>query len=224
MSRMASMQVLNNAFQNLNNAMATIMQNNRQNRAMDIEERYKNDLINLRQDLLNRTKQQDLINLASTQGDAVANAYQRAVNGDPVAQNAMLKGIEENRQRQIRNAVYDKLIGNFDKLKEWKLKQEQNYLKNTLEADKFLWGVRKDKDAQRLELEKFQETQKQNKIKNDLNQKKGEVLTPEQVNNLVISKVITEEQARAYIQRHYPELQSQGDAKSKAQQMFSTKK
>lgn len=124
MSRMASMQVLNNAFSNLNNAMAQIMQHNRQNRAMDIEEQYKNDLIKLRQDLANRANTQDLINLASTQGDAVANAYQRAVNGDPVAQNAMLKGIEENRQRQIRNAVYNKLAGDFDKLKEWKLKQD----------------------------------------------------------------------------------------------------
>lgn len=124
MSRMASMQVLNNAFSNLNNAMAQIMQDKRQNRAIDIEERYKNDLLKLRQDLANRANTQDLVNLASTQGDAVANAYQQALNGDPVAQNAMLKGIEENRQRQIRNAVYDNLIGNFDKLKEWKQKQD----------------------------------------------------------------------------------------------------
>ena len=56
MSRAASMQVLNNAFSNLNNAMATIMQNNRQNRAMDMQQQYQNDLLNYRQLLADRAQ------------------------------------------------------------------------------------------------------------------------------------------------------------------------
>ena len=46
---MASMQVINNAFNNLNEAFSTIMQHNRQQRAMDIEEQYQKDLLAYRQ-------------------------------------------------------------------------------------------------------------------------------------------------------------------------------
>lgn len=46
---MASMQVINNAFNNLNGAFSTIMQHNRQQRAMDIEEQYQKDLLAYRQ-------------------------------------------------------------------------------------------------------------------------------------------------------------------------------
>lgn len=131
MSRMASMQVLNNAFANLNHALNSYMANKNANRRMDMYEReqqlneqfrqamaaqnqanldrnfaYQTDK-NRRMEELNKIA--SLMGVASQYGQETANAYQNAAKGDPIATNLLVKGVANATKRKELNDRYNQL-------------------------------------------------------------------------------------------------------------------
>ena len=101
MSRAASMQVLNNAFSNFNNAMASIMQNNRQNRAMDMQQQYQNDLLRLRQELADRAQANaDRTYNYNVSKDAQAQAYRDKLFDYKAEQDAQAQANAERQQAE----------------------------------------------------------------------------------------------------------------------------
>ena len=131
MSRMASMQVLNNAFANLNHALNSYMANKNANRRMDMYEReqqlneqfrqamaaqnqanldrnfaYQTDK-NRRMEELNKIA--SLMGVASQYGQETANAYQNAAKGDPIATNLLIKDVVNATKRKELNDRYNQL-------------------------------------------------------------------------------------------------------------------
>jgi hypothetical protein len=115
MGRMASMQVINNAFNNLNGAFSTIMQHNRQNRAMDIEEQYQKDLLAYRQAIAAQdqaNKDRDFKRLVDAQVQAQKNwdtTHQDKLNDQAYARELAAKQEAEKKAEAKRQKIQNDL-------------------------------------------------------------------------------------------------------------------
>lgn len=209
MSRAASMQVLNNAFSNFNNAMASIMQNNRQNRAMDIQQQYHNDLLRLRQELADRAQ-------ANADRTYNYNAEQQAIN-------------RATAEKQYADAQAEK----------WKLSTQKKFKEmvgianeygaNMAEAyalgeagdpvakNIFMRGVEQHNQKQKIQkryeglLANLDATKKERE-KQAIAQKKADAaykIKPSDVANLVSNGVMTAEEGKAYLDANYGGLNTQ---------------
>ncbi len=127
MSRTASMQVLNQAFANLNNAFNRYMQNKRAKEELDFNERKWNEELQfdrnkwkeylaLKQSAEARNqadsiakRQTGLMGIADKYGMDTAAAYNLALKGDPMAENLIVKGVANAVKRKELNDRYNQL-------------------------------------------------------------------------------------------------------------------
>ena len=105
MSRMATMQVLNQSFRNLNDALNSYMRNRNDSRDMDLQEQAqqleaaRNEALDRRNLLFESAK------ISSEYSPEVGNAYRHAAGGDPIAQNLFMQGIGKDLERQKAEAA-----------------------------------------------------------------------------------------------------------------------
>ena len=285
---MASMQVLNNAFSNLNNAMAQIMQNKRLRNQLEYEQlKHKADMA-FRQDEALRSQsnadrayqqaleqfnyqkeQNELTRKYQEKKDAQAQAnwladflekreqFNKTFGLNSQIQQDKVKGQEADRQQK------DKHFNETNKLKrdelnanvennEKKLALEQTKAQNQYNYQQGLLNYQsRAEDARNIAT--FMETARkfgvptamayanllsgngnfntlasgiQTAVQNQAQAQAQEnrKVPLKDLQALVEAGILSKADAELYISSVYPELQSQGDAKSKAQQMFSTKK
>ncbi len=100
MSRMATMQVLNQSFRNLNDALNSYMANRNRSRYMDLQEQAQ-QLVAARNEALDRRNLLfETAKMSSEYSPEVGNAYRYAAGGDPIAQNLYVQGIGEAIKRK----------------------------------------------------------------------------------------------------------------------------
>lgn len=105
MSRMATMQVLNQSFRNLNDALNSYMANRNRSRYMDLREQAqqleaaRNEALDRRNLLFESAK------MSSEYSPEVGNAYRYAAGGDPIAQNLFMQGVGKDLERQKAEAT-----------------------------------------------------------------------------------------------------------------------
>ncbi len=93
MSRMATMQVLNQSFRNLNDALNSYMANRNRSRYMDLQEQAQQLEAARNEDLDRRRLLLESARMGSEYSPEVGNAYRYAAGGDPIAQNLFMQGI-----------------------------------------------------------------------------------------------------------------------------------
>ena len=270
MSRMASMQVLNNAFSNLNNAMAQIMQDKRLRNQLEYEQlKHKADMA-FRQDEALRSQsnadrayqqaleqfnyqkeQNELTRKYQEKKDAQAQAnwladflekreqFNKTFGLNSQIQQDKVKGQEADRQQK------DKHFNKTNALEQTKAQNQYNYQQGLLNYQSraedarniatFMETARKfgvptamayanllSGNGNFNTLASGIQTAVQNQAQAQAQENRKVPLKDLQA--LVEAGILSKADAELYISSVYPELQSQGDAKSKAQQMFSTKK
>ena len=164
MSRAASWQVLNQGFQNLNNAMATIMRNKEAQRRMDLYEQFGNldrafraqqaaqaqanwewDY-NQKADIAKAAQEQrniqnnnailkDLVSIGDKYGVDVANAYELAQKGDPIAKNMLIAGIGEARKNAQIQREYELLKSHQYAMELARLKKREDETISSADTD-----------------------------------------------------------------------------------------
>lgn len=93
MSRMATMQVLNQSFRNLNDALNAYMRNRNDSRYMDLREQAQQLEAARNEDLDRRRLLLESARMSSEYSPEVGNAYRYAAGGDPIAQNLFMQGV-----------------------------------------------------------------------------------------------------------------------------------
>ena len=93
MSRMATMQVLNQSFRNLNDALNSYMRNRNDSRDMDLREQAQQLEAARNEDLDRRRLLLESARMSSEYSPEVGNAYRYAAGGDPIAQNLYMQGV-----------------------------------------------------------------------------------------------------------------------------------
>lgn len=105
MSRMATMQVLNQSFRNLNDALNSYMENRNRSRYMDLKEQAQ-QLEAARNEALDRRNLLfETARMSSEYSPEVGNAYRYAAGGDPIAQNLYMQGVGKALERQQAEAT-----------------------------------------------------------------------------------------------------------------------
>ena len=105
MSRMATMQVLNQSFRNLNDALNSYMANRNRSRDMDLKEQEqqlkaaRNEALDRRRLLL------ETAIMSREYSPEVGNAYRYAAGGDPIAQNLFMQGVGKDLEWQKAEAI-----------------------------------------------------------------------------------------------------------------------
>ena len=227
MSRAASMQVLNNAFSNFNNAMASIMQNNRQNRAMDMQQQYHNDLLRLRQELADRAQANaDRTYNYNVSKDAQAQANRDKLFDYKAEQDAQARADAERQQaeqkaREQELATQNDFKEMFGISKVYGADMAEAYARakagDPVAKNMFLQGVEQHNQKQEIQkryaglLANLDATKKERE-KQAIAQKKADAaykIKPSDVANLVSNGVMTAEEGKAYLDANYGELNTQ---------------
>lgn len=105
MSRMATMQVLNQSFRNLNDALNSYMRNRYDSRDMDLQEQAQQLEAARNEDLDRRRLLLETARMSSEYSPEVGNAYRYAAGGDPIAQNLYVQDVGEAIKRKKAEAV-----------------------------------------------------------------------------------------------------------------------
>lgn len=227
MSRAASMQVLNNAFSNFNNAMASIMQNNRQNRAMDMQQQYQNDLLRLRQELADRAQANaDRTYNYNVSKDAQAQAYRDKLFDYKAEQDAQAQANAERQQAEQKAKEQELATQNdfkemFGIANKYGANMAEAYARakagDPIAKNMLMQGV--EQYSKKQELQKQYEgllanldATKKEREKQAIAQKKADAankIKPSDIASLVSNGVITAEQGNAYINANYGGLNTQ---------------
>lgn len=105
MSRMATMQVLNQSFRNLNDALNSYMENRNRSRYMDLQEQAQQLEAARNEDLDRRRLLLESARMGSEYSPEVGNAYRYAAGGDPIAQNLFMQGVGKAEERKKAEAI-----------------------------------------------------------------------------------------------------------------------
>ena len=112
---MATMQVLNQSFRNLNDALNSYMANRNRSRYMDLQEQAQQLEAARNEDLDRRRLLLESARMGSEYSPEVGNAYRYAAGGDPIAQNLFMQGVGDAVKQREAAAKMNALYSDFNR-------------------------------------------------------------------------------------------------------------
>ena len=152
MSRMATMQVLNQSFRNLNDALNAYMENRNRSRYMDLQEQAQQLEAARNEDLDRRRLMLESARMGSEYSPEVGNAYRYAAGGDPIAQNLFMQGVGKAVKQREAAAKMNALYSDFNRYidNERAHRYEMEKMKQKAAYDRELQMLKLDSDNMRL--------------------------------------------------------------------------